>query len=64
MALFTIDVHEKKIENKGASLWRTSISAADIEEAYRIGKSQFEMERPDLSAEDVVIEASSESVEK
>ncbi|MCB5185032.1 hypothetical protein LG201_07425 [Methylobacillus gramineus] len=64
MAIFTIDVHEKKIENKGDSLWRTSINAADIEEAYRIGKSQFEMERPDLNAEDVVIEASSESVEK
>ncbi|MCB5186733.1 hypothetical protein LG200_01795 [Methylobacillus caricis] len=64
MAIFTISVSEKNAENKGALLWKESITAADIEEAYRIGKSQFEMERPDWNTVDVVIEASFAYVEK
>ncbi len=64
MGLFQINVREKAAADEAAPLWSSQINAADVEEAYRIGKAQFEAERPDLSAAAVSIEALAGYVEK
>ncbi|OAM52224.1 hypothetical protein A7981_01670 [Methylovorus sp. MM2] len=64
MALFDISVWKKDKENSDSPIWKTSIAANDIEEAYRIGSDQFEAENPDLKIANFTIEASGDSVEK
>ncbi|MCB5191446.1 hypothetical protein LG198_11975 [Methylobacillus arboreus] len=64
MALFQVYVRAKHSLSSESPLWSNSISAASIEEAYRIGKAQFETEWPDLAHEQVSIEATSAYVEK
>lgn len=64
MALFTVNVRHKGHLAGESPLWSNDIDAADVEEAYRIGKAQFEAEHPDLASEPVSIEAASGYVEK
>lgn len=64
MALFTVNVRYKGYSAVEPPLWSNDVDAADVEEAYRIGKAQFEAERPDLANASVSIEAASGYVEK
>ncbi|WP_195742062.1 hypothetical protein [Methylobacillus flagellatus] len=64
MALFIVTVGYKGQLASESPLWRHEIHAGSVEEAYRIGKAQFEAERPDLANEPVSIEAASGYVEK
>lgn len=64
MGLFQVYVREKTAERDANPLWTSQISAADVEEAYRIGKAQFEAEQPELSSASVSIEAVAGYVEK
>ncbi|GAB7563564.1 hypothetical protein LG202_16030 [Methylobacillus methanolivorans] len=65
MGLFMVNVRSRSQDQAGGPpVWRNQVNASNIEEAYRIGKSQFELECPDLAKEAVTIEAVSEYVEK
>ena len=64
MPLFYVNVWEKGKENQGAALWENSVVAIDVEEAFKIGKSQFEAEQPDLALKNVTVQASGYQVEK
>lgn len=69
MSLFYVSVFEKNISEKNPAddanpIWETSIDAADVEDAYQIGKEQFVAENPDKNLEDFTIKASGYSVEK
>lgn len=57
MALFNISAWKKNAVNQGQPLWESTITAGDVEEAYRIGKSQFETERPEMQHEEISIKA-------
>lgn len=69
MSLFYVSVFKKTVSQKNATddanpIWETSIDAADVEEAYQIGKEQFITENPDKNVEDFTVKASGYSVEK
>lgn len=54
-----------EVSQRAASpVWTSQISAANVEEAYRVGKAQFEAERPELATANLSIEAVAGSVEK
>lgn len=64
MGLFQVYVREKTAERDAVPLWNSEINAADVEEAYRLGKAQFETERPELASASVSIQAVAGYVEK
>jgi hypothetical protein len=64
MSLFYVSVFKKNATDDANPIWENSIDAFDVEEAYRIGKSQFIAENPDKSLEDFKIKASGYQVEK
>lgn len=64
MSLFYVSVFKKNPTDDANPIWETSIDAADVEEAYQIGKEQFVTESPDKNVEDFTVKASGYSVEK
>lgn len=63
MAIFYVSVWEGE-PHQGTPLWEADVLADDIEDGYRIGKKRFEVENPDLKAENYTLIASGDSVEK
>lgn len=63
MAIFYISVWQGE-PNQGNPLWGANVLAQDIEDGYRIGKTRFSAENPDLDIEDYIVVASGDSVEK
>lgn len=63
MAIFYITVWEGE-PNHGAPVWEANVLADDIEDGYRIGKTRFGVENPDLNIEDYTMLATGDSVEK
>jgi len=64
MALYYVNVWDKAEKSRSRPVWKNSVIANDVNEAYIVGKAQFKLERPELSIEDYSIEASGYSVEK
>jgi hypothetical protein len=63
MAIFNITVWQAK-PNEGSPVWQANVLAPDVEEGYRIGKTRFGIENPELKLEDYTIVADGDSVEK
>ena len=64
MSLFYVSVFDKKASDDANPIWESSIDAADVEEAYQIGKDQFSIENPDKNLTDYSIKASGYSADK
>lgn len=63
MAIFYISVWQGK-PNEGTLVWQANVLALTVEEGYRIGKTRFGTENPELNIEDYTIVATGDSVEK
>lgn len=63
MAIFNITVWQGE-PNQGKPIWQANVLASDAEEGYRIGKTRFGIENPELDLEDYTIVADGDSVEK
>lgn len=63
MGLFYISAWDKSA-HRDTPIWEYSLSAKDIDEAYRVGKAQFQTERPELDLRQFRFEATWGSVEK
>lgn len=64
MALYYVDVWEKHKKNETKPIWRNSIIADDINEAYVVGKAQFKLEMPKLLVENYTIIVSGDQFAK
>lgn len=63
MAIFYISVWQGE-PNQGTPVWEANVLADDIEDGYRIGKTRFGVENPDLNIENYTMLATGDSVEK
>lgn len=63
MAIFYVSVWQGQ-PNEGTPLWEANVLAQDMEEGYRIGKTRFSVENPELNIEDYTVVATGDSVEK
>jgi len=63
MAIFHVSVWQDE-PNEGAPVWQAEVLADDIEDGYRIGKTRFGVENPELNLEDYTMIATGDSVEK
>lgn len=64
MALFYINVRAKSESPNSNPIWKNSVVAKDIAEAYAVGKAQFKLENPELHIDNYSIEASGHSADK
>jgi hypothetical protein len=63
MAIFYVSVWQDE-PNEGTPVWQAEVLADDIEDGYRIGKTRFGVENPELNLEDYTMIATGDSVEK
>jgi hypothetical protein len=63
MAIFYVSVWQGE-PHQGTPVWEANVLASDIEDGYRIGKTRFGVENPELNIEDYTMIATGDSVEK